>query len=180
VYTRYAGRRYYNPNGTVLAHGGTSLHRQIWLDASREIPPGWHVHHKDEDLDHNELDNFECIDPIQHAKLHFAERGKRFNERAAHWRQSAAGKKVLRSNARKMLERTPQRTVTCGHCATEFLTTHPTRKHCSRACTEAMAGHLKDCEICGASFRVKPNNKKETRTCSYRCGWVLRKRTVSL
>src|SRR5687767_7884520 len=104
VYTRYDGRRYYNPNGTILASGGTSLHRQIWLDAGNSIPAGYHVHHKDHDYDNNDISNLECLPPAEHLRRHYKERMEGdLGAKLRAWRESADGKEKLRDNARKML-----------------------------------------------------------------------------
>ncbi len=119
VYRRYEGRLYYNPNGSVLANGGTSLHRQIWLDAGREIPPRWHIHHIDGDHDHNELANFECLPPGKHGKHHHEQRiNGELGAALAAWRASPGGKATLRANGYKMLERMPLRRFACGNCGT--------------------------------------------------------------
>ena len=183
VYTRYAGRLYYNPNGTHLGKNTrTSLHRQMWLDAGREIPAGWHVHHRDHDYDHNELSNFECISPGDHARLHIKERlAGDLGKQLAEWRGSDAGRATLRDNARKMVERTPERQLSCPHCKVAFVTRHPNQKYCSDDCAEQLNRPLElVCSICSTHFRAKRNAKKQTQTCSYSCGWALRRKNASL
>ena len=175
TYTRHGKRRYYNPNGSVLAQGGTSLHRQMWLDADRAIPPGWHIHHIDGDLDHNELDNFACLPASDHLRLHYPARAD-LQDKLRDWRASPAGVGVLRDNARKMRERTPRRECACGNCGKPFETRHPRQLFCSVVCSEA-AGFKqveKDCPICGVRFWAK-RSAKETQTCSYHCGWAIRR-----
>lgn len=183
VYTRYEGRRYYNPNGKILASGGTSLHRQVWLDAGREIPSGWHIHHVDHDNDNNDISNLECLPASEHLRRHHAERiTGDLGEKLSAWRRSDDGRATLRANARKMRERTPERSCSCGNCGKPFTTRHPTKAFCSAACGE-QAGYRqveKDCPICGARFWAKHNSNKATQTCSYRCGWALRRKKAGL
>lgn len=182
IYTRYDGRLYYNPNGTILSQGGTSLHRQMWLDAGREIPDGWHVHHTDNDHDHNALDNFECLPPGEHWRLHIRERMGEIQAKLAEWRATDGGKQTLRDNARKMHARTPRRSLTCACCGRAFKTRHPSKIYCSPKCSlEVHARQIwKNCEICGAEFWTKRHKTKEVRTCSYRCGWALRRKNQRL
>lgn len=177
VYRRYPGRLYYNPGG-----GGTSLHRRVWLDAGREIPPGWHIHHLDGDHDNNTLGNLACLPPNQHARQHIVARlAGELGERLAAWRSSPVGQRTLRDNARKMRAHTPLRTPTCRTCGAVFETRHPRRHFCSTACQTA-AGYILErvCPICGKAFRAKPNNVRPTATCSYRCGWALRRSRAGL
>lgn len=40
------------------------------IDKLWSIPPGWDVHHKDEDCENNSLDNLELVDPSSHGRMH--------------------------------------------------------------------------------------------------------------
>ena len=181
TYRRYDGRRYYEPGQSVLAAGGTSLHRQIWIDRHGAIPPGFDIHHKSHDTDHNAIENLEPLPGKEHARRHIQERlsaGGDLCVTLDAWRRSDDGKATLRSNARKMLARTPEREFTCAYCGVVARTRCPTKKHCSRVCQEAwgLAQRQKPCAICGALFGFKPHATKEVQTCSYQCGWALRRR----
>jgi hypothetical protein len=54
---------------------GRLLHRDVWEFHNGPIPPGYHVHHKDEDKSHNGIANLECKPGSEHSKHHAAERG---------------------------------------------------------------------------------------------------------
>lgn len=182
VYKRYAGRLYYNPNGTLLTNGAQSLHRQIWLDAGREIPEGHHIHHIDNDHDNNSLENLDCLPGKDHSSLHIKQRlAGELGETLKVWRASPGGKATLRDNAKKMRANTPFRNLPCEHCGKWLRTRHPTKMFCSSACSEAEHFPLTlPCEICGKAFKAKRNSTKQVRTCSYQCGWALRKRKASV
>lgn len=46
------------------------LHRDIWEYHHGQIPTGWDVHHKDENKEHNVIENFECLSKSDHTQLH--------------------------------------------------------------------------------------------------------------
>lgn len=48
----------------------TLLHRDMWEHFNGAIPENWDVHHKDENKQHNEIANFECLPKDDHARLH--------------------------------------------------------------------------------------------------------------
>ena len=45
-------------------------HVLVWEKAHGPIPPGYQVHHKDENKLNNDLDNLELLDPLTHKRLH--------------------------------------------------------------------------------------------------------------
>ena len=96
------------------------------------------------------------------------------------WHNSEQGKEQLRRNAVKMRAKTGMRSVSCANCGQPFETRHPSKTYCSPAC--AYAGRVArtpehQCSICGTAFRsIDP----DVQTCSYRCGWQLRRNKGSL
>lgn len=177
VYRRYPGKRYFFRGG-----GGISLHRQIWIDHHGAIPPKHHIHHKDGNRDNNDIANLECLPASEHCREHFAERIQgEMGQRLKAWRDSEKGRRTLRANAYKMHANTPERQCTCAHCGKPFTTRVASQKHCSDACSEAFNFPVATaCEICGIPIRVKRNSKKQVRTCSYRCGWALRRKNAGV
>lgn len=178
IYRRYDGRLYYNAPG-----GGNSLHRQVWSDANGEIPAGHDIHHRDRDHDNNRIENLECISRKEHARMHLKERlSGTLGEKLKRWRGSKKGKLTLKKNAKKMLARTPERAFTCSDCGVPVVTRHPTQIRCG-TCTKAYdlrGGLVKPCATCGKPFKYKPHSYKEVRTCSYHCGWALRRKNSGL
>ncbi len=45
-------------------------HRRVYRKHKGEIPPGMHVHHRDENKLNNEIDNLELITAVEHRRLH--------------------------------------------------------------------------------------------------------------
>jgi hypothetical protein len=48
----------------------TLLHRDMWEFHKGPIPDGFDVHHVDENKEHNEISNFECLLKADHTRLH--------------------------------------------------------------------------------------------------------------
>ena len=156
-----------------------SLHRLIWILEYGAIPAGHHIHHKNHDRDDNRIENLECLGATAHAKYH---NGKRLDLREAQskWANSPKGREILRENMRKARRNMPRRSLTCGNCGKSFETKHHTQKFCSPACQESRNGLFIPCEICGKIFRAKKHKTRQVRTCSYRCGWDLRRKRASI
>lgn len=180
VYTRHKGRNYYTPSGSYIAKGYPALHRQVWLDAGRAIPEGHHIHHIDGNPDNNRIENLECISASDHGRLHLSERVDDIRAARIAWSDRPEGKSQLRRNAEKMRANTPRPELACSHCGGAFVSASPRQKYCCAACAEASSGRDTACEICGTVFKVKPHNTKQVRTCSYRCGWALRRKNAGL
>lgn len=48
-----------------------ALHRLVWMNgANSTVPPGWEIHHCDENADNNAFDNLLCLHPVDHKKVH--------------------------------------------------------------------------------------------------------------
>ena len=63
-----------------------ALHRQIYEDNYGPIPPGYHIHHDDDDFLNNAPKNLICLTPAEHFKRHPISQEERE-------RRSEAGKK---------------------------------------------------------------------------------------
>jgi hypothetical protein len=77
-----------------------------------------------------------------------------------------------------MVANTPVRQCACRHCGAAFTTRHPSQAFCTLECQASVANAI--CEICGGPFRSKPHSTKRVRTCSYSCGWALRRKNSGL
>lgn len=75
-----------------------SLHRYKYTQEKGIIPKGWHVHHKDQNVFNNEIENLEALPPKKHFQLHMdalIEKGRRLQplgkEAAKIWHASEEG-----------------------------------------------------------------------------------------
>lgn len=179
-YRRQPGRAYYAASGWAIAkHGRSSLHRDVYRDHHGTIPDGWHVHHIDGDTENNDPANLEAISPSDHARHHYAERAERMAERRAEWMATPEGREVRRRAAAKMRANTPARETTCAHCGAAITTrAGKGRLYCNDDCEyqARRQKNLRPCPICGSAFGGQVNGKRAARTCSYACGWELRRR----
>src|SRR5450756_326295 len=148
-------------------------YRDVHAIVGKGIPQGYHVHHEDGDTSHNEPSNFHVLSPSDHASLHLAARNANpVQKRGLHeWRGTERGRRILRANAVKMRERSPEHELACGYCRVTFRTRHPRKILCSPRCAyldRVARQPERICSECAAAFRTID---AKTTTCSYRCGW---------
>ncbi len=67
---RRTDRVYFTPSGTQRARGVKRLHQEIWEDNYGPIPPGHHIHHRDNNPLNNDLANLECVPHSKHRSDH--------------------------------------------------------------------------------------------------------------
>src|SRR5450756_2627592 len=157
-------------------------YRDVHAIVGKGIPQGYHVHHEDGDTSHNEPSNFHVLSPSDHASLHLAARNANpVQKRGLHeWRGTERGRRILRANAVKMRERSPEHELACGYCRVTFRTRHPRKILCSPRCAyldRVARQPERICSECAAAFRTID---AKTTTCSYRCGWALRRRQAGV
>lgn len=179
----------YYLNGTL----GVRAHRYVYAKAFGSIPPGYHVHHKDEDKSNNELDNLELLLAGEHIAYHGSKRAldpewlewSRNNmaatarPAASKWHGSEAGLAWHREHAKiSLLAKEPQDFI-CAQCETPFSALSNGRiRFCSNACKSASRRAAstddvtRNCGYCAEPFQI--NQYKKTRTCSRSCANRLR------
>lgn len=172
---------------------GIRAHRYIYEREYGPIPPGYHVHHKDEDKSNNDPLNFELLLAEEHGAHHgniraadpdwleWSRNNLRENAcpRAAEWHGSAEGTEWHRRHANdSILAKSPQ-TFQCEHCSAPFDAIDNGRiKFCSNACkaasrrASAVDNVSVNCQSCGNPF--ERNKYKKSRTCSRACANRLR------
>jgi len=172
------------------------LHRYVWEYYNGEIPPGYHIHHKDGDKSNNDISNLILVAPKKHLGEHGKERFlsktewfKKFHskgiETAKEWHKSKEGKEWHK----KLYEETKDRfhkikKAICEYCGKEYETIDNGRnRFCSNRCKAAWRRKAgldevkRICVVCGKEFST--NKYREARTCSRSCAskllWFVRK-----
>jgi len=54
------------------------LHRAVWEFHHGKINYGYHIHHIDGNRSNNNIENLECVSPLQHSRIHFNEKKKEY------------------------------------------------------------------------------------------------------
>jgi hypothetical protein len=67
VYRKYPNERYY-------LKSNKRLHVAVWEFYNGEVPEGFHVHHKDEDVSNNDISNLDLLPCSDHCSLHMKKR----------------------------------------------------------------------------------------------------------
>lgn len=65
--------KYYN-SGRKTGENERLLHRRIWQDNFGKIPDDHHIHHINGNWKDNSIENLECINRIDHQRMHMHER----------------------------------------------------------------------------------------------------------
>lgn len=81
VPTKQGYRRVYAPGHPLANKDGNILeHRKVLHDAGIQVPPGWHVHHRNENKLDNRLENLEVLPPRMHTREHLKRVGYVVNQ----------------------------------------------------------------------------------------------------
>ncbi|MFD6677507.1 HNH endonuclease signature motif containing protein [Rhodococcus zopfii] len=181
-----ANRRYFVPGIADKQRGIRALHQEVWMDANGvdDIPPGFHVHHRDHDTSNNSPGNLELVEQSAHFRHHGdqprsedqVEHWERVRAAAAAWHGSEAGIAWHREHGKRTWEGREHRTEQCQQCGSDYDTRAAQRhdRFCSNACKSAWRRASgvddvdRDCPQCGGSFRVNKYSKQ--RFCSRSCG----------
>ena len=165
------------------------LHVYVWRKNCGQIPDGYHIHHKDENKDNNDLENLACIPGKIHSTFHSNERVannydaiiKNLNENvrpaARAWHRGGAGKEWHRTHNAEYLHIT--REFVCEYCGKKYVgVVNGKNRFCSNKCRSAYRRKIgadnetRICECCKKPFEV--NKYEKTVVCSRSCAAVLR------
>lgn len=125
---RFNGTSYYLC-GPYFQRKGVRLHRMVWEYHNGEIPEGYHIHHRDADKSHNDIENLEMLKESEHLSGHMKspERVAKSRmdieiarEAASKWHGSEAGFDFHSKLAKAYWETAPVRTFVCDFCGGEF------------------------------------------------------------
>ena len=178
-YYLYDGERYFSK-------ANKRLHVVKWEFYNGRVPKGFHVHHKDENPQNNEIKNLELIKGTDHLRLHGIKRAKEnpewlknFNEKgrqkAKEWHSTKEGIEWHRQHAlRCNFGNITYGSKKCKVCDTEFEANTKNQDFCSRRCVsknrrESGIDDVKrKCVICETEFTV--NKYSIVSTCGRSCG----------
>lgn len=166
------------------------LHCYVWRYYKGAIPEGYHVHHADENKDHNDIENLLCIPGDKHVSLHGKERAAMHPDRVRQnlieyavpkskaWHSSAEGRAWHSEHGKITWEDREPRLYKCAVCGKEFYSRdYSLVKFCSNKCKAAarrksgVDDETRKCVVCGREYTC--NKYSKSRTCSPRCSGVL-------
>lgn len=164
------------------ATGVRYLHVDLWEKEHGEIPPKFHVHHKDHDPLNNSLENLDCLSPGEHQSHHSTNRTDEQNERqkihlekirplTKEWHKSPEGLASHSIIGKKVWENKEPRNYVCQWCEEKFQSISQQKpSYCSNGCkTKARYASGVDnivitCPECGAE-RIINKYSKTPRRC---------------
>lgn len=145
--SRYYFRRETTNEGRKNAK---QLHRVVWEFFNGKIPPKYHVHHIDGDIDNNDISNLDCIPARKHLQIHsnalnqnqeYCEnRRKQLAEaqkKAMEWHSSEEGREWHRKHAAISIGKVRENRETreCEFCKREYAAM-PWQRYCCQSCAE--------------------------------------------
>ena len=158
-YRLMGSRKYYLSQSTTIEgkKRAKGLHVAIWeYYNKKEVPKGYHVHHKDGNTFNNDISNLECIP----AKQHLSEESKK------NWENSELREKML-ENLKSASEKSKE-----WHKSEEGKEWH--KKHATRSILGEYQTRV--CINCGKEYQTR--YKGETKFCCKKCGYYYRRKSV--
>lgn len=144
------GRRYFSNSGVDPRF----MHRYVWKFYNGEIPDGYDIHHKDGNRYNNDISNLECIESVEHKKLHgecLTEEEREWRRvnfqtkarpKAIEWHKSEEGREWHRKQALFRKDNRTEHVNICAQCGKEFINfANKGKKFCSGACQQK---HLRE------------------------------------
>ena len=186
IYKRSPKSRYYfeyktKPKDRI---GKPQLHRAVWEYYNGEIPKGFQIHHKDGNIDNNDISNLECLSSREHLSNHSKKnwqneeyrekmRGHLFDnkekqQKAKEWHKSPEGREWHKQHARHSICKFKfEKEIKCQFCGKTFITHKPNGKYCSSKCQQKACNYArpKICEKCGKEFHTTSYRAKQCREC---------------
>lgn len=135
-YKLMGSRKYYlsQSNTNEGRKNPKGLHVAIWeYYNKKEVPKGYHVHHKDGNTFNNDISNLECISAREHlskeSKKNWEKPGyrekaienlKKASEKAKEWHRSEEGRRWHKEHAKKTILSLPKYKHICEECGKEY------------------------------------------------------------
>ena len=187
---QFQGREYIKyPKERYFKHGASTtwLHRAVWEYYKGKIPEGYHVHHKDENVFNNEIENLELLEAHEHLSMHMQEKmqdtdyRKKQKERfdyariyASKWHGSKEGIEWHKKHGKDVANNLVPKEYTCMCCGKKYMA-KPSGLHkfCSNKCKtksryfSGVDNEERICPNCGKTFIV--NKYSRTTFCSSKC-----------
>ena|SRR6266540_254215 len=127
--------------GKYWQRRGRRLHRIVWEFFNGPIPKGMHVHHRDQDVDNNSIDNLELMPAERHSSWHakisdHTAWHTAMRNGSAKWHRSPEGKKFHSElgKANGLVE--PRFEHKCRECNEIFRTRRRSCLYCSGKCEQ--------------------------------------------
>lgn len=190
---RRSDRVYFTPGVSDRAKGIGRLHEEKWKAIHGPIPPGYLIHHQDENSLNNDDDNLVCVPKGTHSTHHFStwvhspENLKRLEEirpLTKRWHRSEEGHAWHVENGRNSWKQKQEIDKACEVCGQTFKTPWPERaRFCSHRCEMTLRRKERRdfaefiCVECGKHFQANKYNKPKC--CSHQCAGQFRKRRRS-
>ena len=157
------------------------LHRYIYRYYNGEIPPGFEIHHIDNNPENNDISNLACLTKAEHTKVHFETNTGRFARREMTCEMCGqkfiaryhGNNRFCSEKCKQMARRIECREIRiCAYCGKPFeIENYEKVTHCSVACERKdrhkNAYEEKICPVCGKKFTVK--KKFHQKYCSTKC-----------
>lgn len=192
MFVEYKSERFYLQSSKRYFQSGRKdcserlLHRRVWSDINGPIPPNTDIHHKDGDINNNDISNLEAIPASEHKRMHMIERWADATEKekmmvglekaveaSKAWHSSEDGIKFHQENGKASWENRNPVEMTCEVCGDGFLAIRvEVAKTCSKSCRQKLNyknrfNVERDCGFCGKKFMA--NKYKKSLFCSRTC-----------
>lgn len=168
------------------------LHVYVWRHFNGPVKDGFHVHHKDEDKNNNEIENLVCTRGTTHSKYHLLKYAtnhraemaenleKNVRPKASLWHGSEEGREWHSRHARETAENLAEKEFVCKNCGKHFWKKPlGVNKYCCNACKTAARNksgvddETRVCAFCGKKFRT--NKYGARKFCSAECRRTFRR-----
>lgn len=165
------------------------LHVYVWRYFNGPVKDGYHVHHKDENKDNNDIENLTCICGKTHMKYHLLKYTANHREemaenlvknvrpKASEWHRSETGRQWHREHCQHLWDKTEH---ICEYCGKPYMTVeHGNNRFCSNNCKAAarrksgVDDETRICPYCGEQYRT--NKYSPAMFCSRECRIAFRR-----